>query len=224
MTEGKYYRWLLPLFACLLAACGDDEYHYPSVKLEFLTAHAGADGSLQSVLTDEGKTYRVVEDATNSVIDANSSVRIVGNYGPATASDGISAVKLYAAMRTVSPVPQPAGEFEGGVKTDPADVLSIWMGLDYLNITLNIKAQGGRHTFHFIEDKVASDVEAGHKEVYLTLYHDAAHDTGYTQRAYLSVPLRQYAAEGVEKVTVHFSLHTYSGEMKTYDFDYVPLY
>lgn len=33
--------WLLPLLACLLAGCGDDDYHYPSVKLEFLTAFRG---------------------------------------------------------------------------------------------------------------------------------------------------------------------------------------
>lgn len=212
------------MFACLLAACGEDEYHYPPVKLEFLTAHAGADGNLHSILTDEGKTYTVVEDATNSNVEANSSVRMVSNYGPMVASDGTSGVKLYAAMRTVSPVPQLAEEFEEGVRTDPADVLSIWMGIDYLNIIVNVKAQGGKHTFHFIEDKVAADAETGHKDVHLTLYHDAAGDTGYTQRAYLSVPLRQYAAEGTEKVTVHFSLHTYSGEIKTYDFDYMPLY
>ncbi len=45
--------WLLPLLACLLAGCGDDDYHYPSVKLEFLTAFSGADGYLRSVVTDE---------------------------------------------------------------------------------------------------------------------------------------------------------------------------
>ena len=54
--------WLLPLLACLLAGCGDDDYHYPSVKLEFLTAFSGADGYLQSVVTDEGETLPVVED------------------------------------------------------------------------------------------------------------------------------------------------------------------
>ena len=48
--------WLLPLLACLLAGCGDDDYHYPSVKLEFLTAFSGADGYLRSVVTDEGET------------------------------------------------------------------------------------------------------------------------------------------------------------------------
>ena len=44
--------WLLPLLACLLTGCGDDDYHYPSVKREFLTAFWGADGYLQSVVTD----------------------------------------------------------------------------------------------------------------------------------------------------------------------------
>ena len=55
--------WLLPLLACLLAGCGDDDYHYPSVKLEFLTAFSGADGYLRSVVTDEGETLPVVEGA-----------------------------------------------------------------------------------------------------------------------------------------------------------------
>lgn len=223
MIRGKYYWWLLPLVVCLLAACGGDEYHYPSVKMEFVTAHAGADGNLQSILTDEGKTYTVVEDATKSNIGADSSVRMVSNYGPMAATDGTSGVKLYAAMRTISPVPQSVGEFKDGVKTDPADVLSIWMGIDYLNITLTVKAQSEKHTFAFIEDRVVADAGSDHKEVFPTLYHDSNNGVGYTQRAYLSVPLRQYAAEGIEKVTVHFSLHTYSGEIKTYDFDYIPL-
>ena len=224
MIRDKYYGWLLPLFFCLLTACGDDDYHYPDVKLEFLTAQAGADGDLQAILTDEGKTYAVVEDATNTHIDANSSIRIVSNYGPVAAPDGTSGMKLYAAMRTVSPIPQPAASFKDGVKTDPADLLSIWMGLDYLNIVVNVKAQGGKHTFHFIEDEVAMDAATGNKEVFLTLYHDASGDIGYTQRAYLSVPLRQYVEEGVRKVTVHFSLHTQSGEVKTYNSDYIPLF
>lgn len=43
--------WLLPLLACLLTGCGDDDYHYPSVKLEFLTAFSGADGYLQLFLS-----------------------------------------------------------------------------------------------------------------------------------------------------------------------------
>ena len=39
--------WLLPLLACLLAGCGDDDYRYPSVKLEFPNCLFGADGYLR---------------------------------------------------------------------------------------------------------------------------------------------------------------------------------
>lgn len=213
----------MPLLLCLLTACGDDDYHYPNAKLEFLTARAGDDGYLQSILTDEGKTYKVVEDVANTHIEANSSIRIVSNHGPTAAPDGTSGEKLYATIHPVSIKPQPAAYFKDGIKTDPAEISSIWMGLDYLNIVVNVKAQSGKHSFHFIEDRAFMDSTNKQEEVYLTLYHDAAGDIGYTQRAYLSVPLRQYAEEGVQKVTVHFSLHTESGEIKTYDLDYIPL-
>lgn len=34
--------WFLPVLVFMLVSCsGDDDYHYPSVKLDFLTAQAG---------------------------------------------------------------------------------------------------------------------------------------------------------------------------------------
>lgn len=224
MIKGKYSRWLLPVLMCLLAACGDDDdYYYPSVKLEYLTAFSGADGDLQTILTDDGKSYPVVEDATKMRIDANSSARIVSNFGTMNAADGTAGVKLYAALKTVSPLPMPAEKFKDGVKTDPADIQAIWMGLNYLNVTLEIKSQQGKHKFGFIEDEIVVDAATGTNNVYITLYHDAGNDMqAYTQRAYLSMPLAQYAEEGIRKVVVHFSLHTYSGAVKTYSFDYIP--
>ena len=129
---------------------------------------------------------------------------------------------LYALSGVLSVVPQTVDKFEEGGKTDPTDVLGIWMGLDYLNMTLIVK-ENGEHKFHFIEDEVIVDTATGCSEVYLTLYHDAKEEVvSYTRRAYASVPLRQYAAEGIQKVMVHFSVHTYSGDIKTYDFVYNP--
>ena len=59
--------------------------------------------------------------------------------------------------------------------------------------------------------------------VYGVKYHDANGDVqAYTKRAYLSIPLRQYAVEGVKKISVHFSLNTYASGIKTYTFDYIP--
>lgn len=219
----KYrYAWLLPLLLCLLSACGDDEYHYPSVKLEFLTAFAGADGSLQSVLTDEGETLPVMEDQTNTRIEANASVRIISNYAVEQATNGTTGARLYGLSEVFAKLPQSVDQFEGDVKTDPLDVTSIWMGLDYLNMMLEVK-EGGKHTLGFVEDEVTVDAAIGQSEVRLTLYHQTEEKvSSYKRRAYASLPLRQYAAEGVQKVMVHLSVHTYSGAVKTYDFDYIP--
>ena len=132
--------WLLPILLCVLVSCSDDDdYYYPSVKLDFLTAQAGADGSLQSILTDEGETLAVVEDASNTRIDANSSLRIVSNYGKAATANGESGAKLYAVLKAISPVPQPEDKFKDGIKRDPVNVLSIWMGIDYLNLMFSVE-------------------------------------------------------------------------------------
>lgn len=217
------YWWLCSLLLCLLAACsGDDDYYYPSVKLEFLTVLSGSDGRLQSVVTDEGKTLPIVEDKTNTQIKADTLVRVISNYATQATADGTDGAVLYALSSVISAVPLTADKLEGGVQTDPADVLSIWMGFDYLNMMLEVK-ESGEHRLHFVEDEVTVDAASGCSEVHLTLYHDATEElVSYTRRAYASIPLRQYATEGVQKVTVHFSLHTYSGSTKTYDFEYIP--
>lgn len=205
----------------LLSCSGEDDYYYPSVKQEFLTAASGSDGRLQTVITDEGETYNVAQDATKTSIDSNTTVRIVSNYGFVDPNDKKAGIKLYNLLKSVSPVPLPPSGFKDGVKTDPANVLSAWMGADYLNIILEIKAQDGKHYFHFIEDKV-KDSAGGVREVDITLYHDADGDVqAYTKRAYLSIPLRQYAVAGVKKISVHFSLNTYASGIKTYTFDYI---
>lgn len=138
--------------ACLLAGCGDDDYHYPSVKLEFLTAFSGADGYLRSVVTDEGETLPVVEDKTKTKIEANASVRVISNYASEVTADGTAGAVLYALSGVLSVVPQTVDKFEEGVKTDPTDVLGIWMGLDYLNMTLIVN-ENGEHKFHLLRMK-----------------------------------------------------------------------
>lgn len=206
---------------CLLAACGADEYHYPSVKMEFLTARSGADGSLRSVTTDAGETYAVLTDASGLHITPDSLVRIVSNYAVEQTSDGGQGAVLYALTQAIAPLPKPADWFEGGVKTEPADVTSIWMGHDYLNLVLAVKQQG-KHALGFVEDEVTDDGEGG-RTVRLTFYHDVSSDVqDYTKRAYVSVPLWHYAAPGVNRVKLFFSLQTQKEGMKTYAFEYVP--
>lgn len=232
-----YLTGLLALLWGALAACGDDDgdFYYPPVRLEFLTATAGADGALQTVLTDDGSILSVWEDRSNTCLEAGNKLRIVSNYEVCSNDGGEVGACLYAVMKAVAPLPKPAEEFENGIKTEPAAVTSLWMGYDYLNILLAVRQQG-KHVLHFIEEKVTVPDTEGVVTVRLMLYHAVQNEEpDYAKRAYLSVPLRQYATAGVKKVKVFFSLHSDAvfdepyvkpdgeeGEVKSYVVDYIP--
>ena len=209
---------LLPVFLC---SCKEDDYVYPSVKMEFITAEAGSTGALQSFTTDEGERLSVAEDRTNTKIAANETRRMLTNYEPL----GEGKARIYALASVVSPVPLPpdAAVFREGIKTDPAGIQSIWLGRDYLNMVLLVKAQSGAHLFHFVEEGVTTDPE-GNAVVNLLLYHDAGNDTpSYTKRAYLSVPLRQYATAVGTPVLIYFRYYDLNGELKQCPpFTYIP--
>ncbi|MDR1003573.1 MAG: hypothetical protein LBL97_00975 [Prevotellaceae bacterium] len=208
---------LLPLIALLLfAACHDDEYHYPPVRLEFLTATTGSDGALHSVLTDNGQSFAVLEDASNTRTTPDTLLRIVSNYEQQTDNG----VKLYAVAAAVAPLPRPAASFPEGVKRSPASVTSIWMGLNYLNILLDVKAQDKRHSFGFVEEENTLDPVAGTRTVRLSLYHDDNGDRqAYSQRAYLSIPLQSYL-EAHTPTTIYFTATDYNGTPHSYRFSF----
>lgn len=206
----------------LLAACGEESYHYPSVRLEFMTAIIGEEGRVASVLTDDGVLHAVMDDRSGILADADTFVRIVSNYESIRDADGNEGVRLYAALSTISPVPKPRSEFKGDIKTDPVELQSIWLGKGYLNLLLGVKAQSGKHQFHFIEEEKSTDEASGCVTVKLRLYHDAADDVeAYTKRAYLSIPLWSYTDGKYSEVKVRFLLETYSAGEKEYTFDYL---
>ncbi len=207
------------IFSCLLQSCDDDDYRYPSVKQDFLTAFSDADGRLESVLTDEGGVFRIAEGGSDFRVTADTAIRMVATYETLMADNKIAGVKLYALLQTISPVPLPVDEFKEGVKTEPSEIQSIWLGHDYLNIILKVNQQG-KHFFHFVEDEVVVDEDSGRVKVRLTLYHDVTSAVqDYGKRAYLSVPLKQYMIGDVQGVDVYFSIYTYSDCFKTYVLD-----
>lgn len=195
--------WMLLLLGMLTACSDDKEYHYPSVKLEFLTAHSGADGRLTSITTDAGESYAVAQDDSQLKVGADSTLRIISQYE--VQAEG---VRLYAVGRPISPLPRPASAFKEGVVTDPVELTSAWMGLHYLNLIVNVREPQGRHSFHFVEEAF----EESH--LHLRLYHKAESSTqAYDQRVYLSIPLEEYltqAATGTLQLTL--TMNTYQGE------------
>ena len=230
MKIGKLYMiWLWGLLL-LMAACGDDDYYYPSVKMEFVTIEAGDDGRIRTLIPDKGDILPVSQDLTGSTISPNTSRRVMSNYE--VLPDG-SAATIYSLQSLIVPVPKPEDDpvYKDGIKQDPVEVVSIWLGRDYLNMILNLKVNGGKqHVFGIVED--LSEFETN-GTVNILLYHDANGDEEYyNRRAYLSVPLDKYAdAENPsQKITIKFKYYTYdkdgtaieSGKYCNPGFEYVP--
>lgn len=213
---------LFAMLMLLLSGCGEDDYYYPSVKLDFLTAASDKSGCLTRVTTDEGEEFPILEVTSAYVTSPDTLVRILCNYEAIDGVNGKNGVRLYSPYNVVAPIPQSEDFFEEGIRTAPVEVQAIWKGLDYLNVILQIKAQNARHSFHFIEQKVLTDAASGVREIHLLLYHDDGQDVqAYTQRAYLSVPLLHYWEDDVHQLRVHFSVKDAYGKQKTYSFDYL---
>lgn len=219
--------WLLGLLF-LMTACGDDDYYYPSVQLEFVTVVAGGDGSIQTLIPDKGESLPVLEDRTGSTISPNTSRRVMSNYEVLPGG-----VRIYSLQSLVTPDPKPEDDpvYKDGIKTDPVEMVSIWLGRDYLNMILNLKVSTGKgHVFGIVED--VSELETK-GIVNMLLYHDANSDAEYyNRRAYISVPLEKYVnAEAPGRtITIKFKYYTYDEngvpvESDKYcdpGFDYVP--
>lgn len=211
---------LTALFSC--AACSDKMEEYPSLLMEYITAETGDKGTVTGFTTDKGRFYSVSEDKTGKTFTRDSTLRLITYYEFVASSKKDTTACLYAAAAAVSPVPKQESEFKGGIYVAPADILSIWMGKEYLNVVLNILAQDKTHTFGFIEQSRTTD-EKGRTIVSLMLYHDDNNDTmAYTKRIYLSIPLKKYIDGSGNDIIVSFSLHTYNNSVKTYTLTYSP--
>lgn len=215
------YALLLSVLAVGSGSCSDDDdYYYPSVKLEFLTVTAGSDGSLSSVVTDSGRKLSVSDDRTETTLDAGTTKRIVSNYE--ILDD--ATVCIYATGSVVSPKPLPATDktFSNGVKSDPLTLTGIWTGYEYINMLITLRIDGSTtHYFHFVEESVGK-VENGVKKIGILLYHDSGNgEDYYGRRTYASIPLKQYFEDGCDTLRVTVANYNLDNEREERTLDYV---
>ena len=193
----------------LLLSC-EDEYHYPSVSLEFVTMLSDGEGRMNTLIPDKGDALPVLEDRTGSVITPLSSRRLLCNY-----EQTAQGARIYSLESLLTPIPKPVDDetYEDGIKTDPVEMGSIWMGRNFLNMILHLKVgMGTRHTFGMVED--LSELK-DKRIVTLLLYHDAAGDTEfYNRKVYLSVPLLKYVnpLRHDKTLKIKFKYYTYDEE------------
>ena len=200
---------LLSLLVVCLTACKDDDYEYPPVKLEFMTAITSSAGKIAHVVTDDQRILAVATDRTNTKAKADTTYRIISNYQEHDNGE----IELYALAQVLAPIPltATAKECNGIIHTDPLSLMSISKGNDYLNLVLSIKMEDGKHLLHVVEESVEL-IGMDETQVHLLLYHDAGNDPmSYSRRAYMSIPVKHYT-ESQSRTTIYFSYYNLEGE------------
>ena len=203
-------------FLWMVAACGDDKYHFPSVVKEFYVGYTGADGRLQYMETDRGERLEITDDRSGMKGTPDSVYRLLGYYEILSQERAL----IHSAGRVSSPFPKPLHNIADSLSTDAVRLISIWQAPRYINMHLGIKFAENNHECAFVEDSVR--VTEARTHLWLTLYHDA-HGDGegfYTEDIYLSVPLERYLHSVSGPLTVHFSLNTFEEGLKEFRFDY----
>lgn len=196
-----------------LSACDKDEYVYPPAITEILSAHTNNQGFISCLITDKAMQLEVENREKYSGMTPDSLYRIIAVY-ELRESEG-NTVHLYSIGNTISYEPIAPSQLEGEMKIDPVNVQSIWRSGDFLNMILLVKAQNKKHVFHFVETGEEPSC------LKLMLYHDKGEDIeAYTQRAYISIPLKKYKDFLSEGDSILFSVNTYKEGLKTFYFQY----
>lgn len=209
MNRLRHIMPLLLLVSALAVSCSDDSYHYPSVKKEFYTLHTGHTGSPETIETDDGHTHAVVENKSGFTSSPDTALRVVGYYEQVSGG-----VRIYSSSTTVSYKPVSASAYADSASTAPVSLQSMWSGLKYLNIVLEVKNAGGRHRLLLLEDSVHRSADGGN--VYLSVYHNAYGDPeAYTSRACMSLSMEDYLRSVGTPLDVNVSFLNYGGTRET---------
>ena len=194
------------LLLLVLAACSDDDYHYPDLVTELAEIVLDEEGLATQLITDAGNTYNIADYAQYSNV-ADTTLRCYCRY-----VDDDGEITLYTLSVSEVFCTQPAL-----YEDQPMDILhvtSAWATKRYLN--LYIAAATGSEVSHalgFNIDSISQDSATLTRTAHHTLLHQASSDADdYTTRHYVSFPLFYYS--GLCD-TVTLSVYTDEG-LKTY--------
>lgn len=208
--------FILILLSFISCKGEEDSYIYPPIIFEFATVQTDATGVAVSLKTDKGVTYDVNNFYSKNRLLTNARVRVICYY-TLIREDSKTEIDIYSIGKTISPTPEII-RFEKDRKTDPVNIQSVWLAGDYINSTIQVKAQNKTHYLKFMEDAITLD--KGIPTVHITLYHDKNSDLeAYNQTAYTSIPLEKYIKQYPNGFNISYNINTYNG-IETHLFSY----
>lgn len=192
-------------FICILWGCKEEESIYPPALTEILSVSTDAEGCASLLWPDGSGSYSVENKADFSHLTPDSLYRAIAIYEICDDENRVAHVYSLGSIFSSPPVQG----WNEAIKTDPADVQSIWMSGNYLNMVLLVKGQNQEHEYHCIETTDDSRLR-------FQFYHDRKGDIeAYTKKVYFSIPMKGYK---YRYSSFLFSINTRKEGVKTYEF------
>lgn len=186
-----------------MAACSIDAYDKGEgenslLTADFVEAHVGSDGLVDYAVTDQDE--RLTLDTHKQVKwmeKADTAYRAVMYYdktGPATAS-------LVSMNRVGVVKPVPKDSLSEGMKADPLQLESAWMGKNGKYVNLRLRMMTGEtddekavHTLGLVCDSI----NKGNTNAHITLYHDqGGQPENYSAVTFVSIPTDAVSADSI---------------------------
>lgn len=221
VRRGWLLAALLLVVAAVVSSCETDAYEKGEGDLSLMTAEL-VDASVNSaknvdyVVTDRGERLTIVSPLTATWISrGDTAYRALLYYNKV--GDGRAQPVSFGRVGVVTP--HVADSIEGGMKTDPVHLESVWLSPNrrYLNLRLRLL------TGHTDDDSAVQSIgmaaEGGlqgevQQHLRLVLYH---HQGGqpeyYSTTTFVSMPLAAVSAD-----TLSLSVNTYGSGVVTHTF------
>lgn len=182
-------KFLLTLaLGLMVVSCSDKEEVYPSIITEFVSAQTDGNGVMDSIQTDPGDKYRLVNPYGE--LKPNTRYRLLAGF--VVTPEGRADLYTLAGVHVLHDSTLVA-------QHDAVEVQSSWSRGKYFNLILLPKTQGGisNHYWGYVVDSLNAT------DSYISIHHcQNADPTSYTTTIYASIPLDSIAPEGQ---TVHLN-------------------
>lgn len=160
----------LPVSA--IVSCTDSEEPFPNVVTQMAEVSTEADGRLSRMLTDDGSSFRILNELYAGKTQA--TYRMLCNY--VVEPEGATLMGT-SGVWVLRPDEKPQ-------KTLPLTIVSAWKSGRYANLHLQYMRKSARHTITLSQDSVADGI------TYLTIHHPWVNDVqAWTVDDYASIPL-----------------------------------
>lgn len=195
---------LTAVLAFSAVSCDKDEEEIPSFATGFVTIFTDSDGFPSVLKNDYGRRYMIDLKEDQKAMAPDTLFRMVCSY----AFNNDSTVRILQSVMAMAGRAVEVEDLKSGLKQDPVQVNSMYIGGGFLNIMMGIRVMDSqkKHTLGMVH-------VANPDSLKFTVYHDAGGDSlGTTQYAYVSLPLNGYGLNSGD--TVFFNCKGYDKDCK----------